>query len=75
MRTSTRGKAGKKPRTVYLEVGFWRADGGTGIFLASKDPDPAAASFNVLIRKDSDKKSGHKALWNNLNACLEKNGL
>lgn len=75
MRTSTRGKAGKKPRTVYLEVGFWRADSGTGIFLATNDRDPAAAHFNVLVRKDGTKSSGHPALWENLDACLKKNGL
>jgi hypothetical protein len=73
MRTSAKGKGGKKPRTVYLEVGFWRADSGTGIFLATNDP--AAPSFQVLVRQDGAKTSGHPSLWKNLDDCLKQKGL
>jgi hypothetical protein len=70
METSVRGKDGKKPRTVYLKVSFWRAGpSGTGIFMTAKEwPKP------ILVRKNPEKKSGHPYLWDTLNTCLNDAG-
>jgi hypothetical protein len=70
MRTSARGKSGGKPRTAYLEINFWPADSGSGIFVTSAD-----WSKPVLIRQDGRKLSGHEYLWPILDGCLKKAGI
>ena len=73
MRTS-KGKVGKKPRSTYLEVAFWRDPVGTAVHLATNDPD-APSTFHVLVRKDGSKTSGHPSLWRELDKCLKLNGM
>jgi len=71
MRTSSKGKDGRKPRSVFLEIGFWRKDGGA-IHVTSHDPE---IPFHVIVRKDPVKKSGHPYLYRELEKCLEMKGV
>jgi len=72
MRTSKTGKGGKKPKSVYLEISFWRAASGSGIFVTTNDRT-APHKFNVLVRSDGSKQSGHPALWKQLDRYLRAN--
>jgi hypothetical protein len=69
----SKGKAGQKPKSTYLEIALWRAPGGTAIHVASNDP--AAPTFHVIVRKDPAKASGHPYLWRELDKCLTLNGM
>ena len=70
----SKGKGGKKPRSTYMDVAFWRDIGGTGIHLATNDPG-APSTFHVLVRADGSKASGHSSLWKQLDKCLKMNGM
>jgi hypothetical protein len=70
----SKGKAGQKARSTYLEAAFWRDTGGTAIHLATNDPD-APSTFRVLVRKDGTKTSGHPSLWRELDKCLKLSGM
>jgi hypothetical protein len=74
MRTSKAGKAGSKPKSVYLEIAVWRNPlPGSAIHVATNDPE--APTFHVIVRKDAAKASGHPYLWRELDACLRAKGM
>jgi hypothetical protein len=70
----SKGKAGQKPKSTYLEVAIWRAPGGTAIHLATNDPG-APSTFHVMVRRDPAKTSGHPYLWRELDKCLKLHGM
>ncbi len=67
----SKGKAGGKPRSVYLEISFWR-DGNT-IHVAHNDPE-GPSTFHVAVRADGSKPSGHPYLYRELSKCLDRMG-
>jgi len=71
MRTSVKGKGGKKPRSVFLEVAFWKD--GDAIHVASNDPE--VPTFHIMVRADGSKKSGHPYLYRELEKCLAAKGV
>ena len=71
MKLSKKGKAGKAPRTVSFEIMFWKTKNGT-IHIGSNDRE--AIGFNVAVRSDATKPSGHPHLYKRLDAFLRKKG-
>lgn len=71
MRLSKKGKGNAKPRSVWMEVGFWMDARGT-IHLATNDPE--AKTFHVAVRNDPGKPSGHPMLYRRLKSYLKKMG-
>lgn len=67
----SKGKAGRKARSVYLEIAFWRD--GEAIHIAHNDPE-GPSSFHVAVRKDGSKPSGHPYLYRELSKCLDSMG-
>ena len=66
-----RAKPGKHPRSVVLEIAFWRD--GNAIHVASNDP--ATRTFHVAVRADGSKPSGHPYLYRELDKCLTQMGV
>lgn len=66
-----RGKRGKSPRSVYLEIGFWRE--GKTIHIGTNDHE--APTFHVAVRDDGSKPNGHPSLYRELSKCLKRMGL
>jgi len=71
MRTSKSGKSGKGPRSVFLEICFWRD--GDAIHVATNDPE--VPSFHVAVRSDGSKPSGHPYLYRELTKCLQQKSI
>jgi len=73
MELSKKGKKGKPPKSVKMELTFWMSDDGV-IHLTTNDQDPATYTFHVAIRKDGTKPSGHPMLFRELVKCLKGAG-
>jgi hypothetical protein len=71
MRTS-RGKAGGNPRTVYLEISIWEAEGL--IHVAHNDPQ-GRDTFHVAVSPDAGKPNGHPKFYDELLKCLRSGGV
>ena len=71
MRLSKKGKKGKPPKSVAMEMMFWMTDSGV-IHLATNDQ--AAVTFHIAVRKDGTKPSGHPYLYRELVKCLKTAG-
>lgn len=67
----SRGKNGQQPRSVYLEISFWRD--GDKIHIAHNDPE-GPSTFHVAVRSDGSKPSGHPSLYRELSKCLDRMG-
>lgn len=65
----SKGKAGGKPRTVYLEISIW--EGRRLIHVAHNDPD-GPDTFHVAVGPDASKPNGHPKLYAELSKCLSK---
>jgi hypothetical protein len=71
MKLSKKGKGGKKPRTVSFEIMFWKAKNGV-IHIGTNDRE--GIGFNVAVRHDAGKPSGHPGLYRRLDAFLKMKG-
>jgi hypothetical protein len=69
MRQSTRGKGGNQPRSVSLEIMFWKTPSGT-IHVATNDQE--ARDFHVAITADPNKRNGHPTLYRRLDSYLKR---
>jgi hypothetical protein len=73
MKLAAKGKKGKAPRSVSMEMMFWMTDDGA-IHLSTNDKAEAALEFHVAVRADGSKPSGHPYLYRNLIKCLKSVG-
>ncbi len=67
----SRPKGGKAPKSVAMEIAFWRHR--DVIHIASNDRE--TKTFHVAVRDDPSKPSGHPYLYRELKKCLEQKGV